>query len=163
MQIDALSVQCPLCDTHAGNQCINGNWQELNGPHPQRERFAEAMAKSSERPTERKALRDYAHHNVYVVELDAAVRTNKKFLAANPNCRADKPCLYVGVTGLTPEKRFENHKAGVKSSSIVKKYGVRLRPKCYSRYNPMTYEDAANKEIKLAERLRARGFAVWQN
>lgn len=104
-----------------------------------------------------------AHHNVYVVELDAAVRSVKKFAAANPNCREDKPCLYVGLTGLTPEARFKNHKSGVKSSSLVKRYGVRLRPRYYSRHNPMTYEDAAAMEIALAKRLRARGFGVWQN
>jgi len=104
-----------------------------------------------------------AHHNVYVVELHAAVRNIRKFAAANPDCRVDKPCLYVGVTGLTPEERFENHKRGIKSSSLVKRHGIRLRPRYYSRYNPMTYEDAAAMEVTLAKRLRARGFGVWQN
>ena len=102
-------------------------------------------------------------HNVYVVELDAAVRFVRKFIAANPDCRDDKPCLYVGMTGLSPAERFENHKNGIKASSIVKRYGLRLRPWQYSRYNPMTYKDAKKMEVALANRLRKRGFGVWQN
>jgi len=40
------------------------------------------------------------HHNVYVVYLK------------NPNGDG-KAGYYVGMTGLTPEQRFENHKAGI--------------------------------------------------
>jgi hypothetical protein len=32
----------------------------------------------------------------------------------------------VGMTGLSPEQRFANHKAGIKASSIVKRFGERL-------------------------------------
>ena len=102
------------------------------------------------------------HHNVYVIELDDAVRLDPAFAAENGSCRPDKPCLYIGVAGLSPEERFERHKAGVQSSRIVKKFGIRLRPKYYEKLNPMTYDDAAAMEIKLAERLRGRGFGVWQ-
>ena len=42
------------------------------------------------------------HHHVYVVFL------------RNPTGDG-KPGYYVGMTGLTPEQRFENHKKGVKS------------------------------------------------
>ena len=103
------------------------------------------------------------HHNVYVIELDEKVRSVRRFAAANPNSRADRPCLYVGVTGLSPEKRFENHKNGIRAASYVKRFGIRLRPKFYARYNPMTYNEAARMERELANRLRKRGFAVWQN
>lgn len=103
------------------------------------------------------------HHNVYVVELDPAVRQLKKFAAANPDCRLDKPCLYVGMTGLSPEERFQRHLAGIQASSCVRRFGIRLRPRLYQHLNPMSYRTAAEEEKKLAVRLRRRGFAVWQS
>ena len=102
------------------------------------------------------------HHHVYVVELDPAVLEEKAFASANPDRRADKPCLYVGMTGLSPEERFDRHKRGIQASRIVKRFGVRLRPRFYQRFNPMTSRDAAAMETELARRLRLRGFAVWQ-
>lgn len=102
------------------------------------------------------------HHCVYVVQLDEAVRSDTAFALANRECRSEKPCLYVGLTGLTPEVRFARHLAGVQSSSYVKRFGIRLRPKFYEKLNPMTYEAAKQMEVDLANRLRRRGFAVWQ-
>lgn len=103
------------------------------------------------------------HHHVYVVELDESVLKDKKFVAANPNRHPDLSCLYVGMTGLTPEERFKNHKAGHKANKYVKKYGLHLLPSLYEYYNPMTYEKATAKEKELAEELRAQGYPVWQN
>ena len=102
------------------------------------------------------------HHNVYVVELKRSVLKDKKFLAENPNLDSSLPCYYVGITGLTPEERFRNHKRGYKSSRIVKKFGMRLAPDIYEKRNPMTYEDASNKERKPASELRSKGHGVWQ-
>lgn len=70
---------------------------------------------------------------------------------------------HLGLTGLTPEARFENHLCGRKASRIVKRFGVRLVPSLYSRYNPMTYEDAVKRERALATELRRRGYGVWQH
>ncbi len=56
------------------------------------------------------------HHNVYVVLLDPAVDQVRKVRAANPKRNPNQPCVYVGMTGLTPEERFENHKAGIKDA-----------------------------------------------
>lgn len=109
-----------------------------------------------------RAARLLPHHNVYVIELCDDVRHEPKFMAANPDCRLDKPCLYVGLTGLTPEERFARHKRGQQASRIVKRYGVKLRPRFYTRFNPMTYDQAAAMEKELARRLRNRGFGVWQ-
>ncbi|RPI00907.1 MAG: hypothetical protein EHM64_16515 [Ignavibacteriae bacterium] len=103
------------------------------------------------------------HHNVYVVELDPSVRDNLRFVKANPNCSTKLPCLYIGLTGLTPEERFARHKAGVQDSYIVKRYGLRLLPEMYEYLNPMPYEAAAEMEVELAEDLRAAGHGVWQN
>ena len=72
-----------------------------------------------------------------------------------------RAAYYVGMTGLTPEQRFENHKGGVKSAGVVRKYGVRLVPKLYAHLNPMSYEKAVEMEVMLAESLRRRGYMVY--
>jgi hypothetical protein len=102
------------------------------------------------------------HHNVYVVELDGAVLGEGRFARANPRHDPSRPCLYVGATGLSPEKRFENHKAGYKANRYVERYGLRLRPELYEEYNPLSYEDAQEMERELAAMLREKGYAVWQ-
>ena len=103
------------------------------------------------------------HHNVYVVELDPSVRGDRRFAKANPGCSTRLPCLYVGLTGLTPEERFARHKAGVQDSCIVKRYGLRLLPEMYEYLNPMPYEAAVEMEGDLAEELRVAGHGVWQH
>jgi hypothetical protein len=100
------------------------------------------------------------HHNVYVVLLDPAVGKLRKVRAGNPERDPKKPCVYVGMTGLPPEERFANHKAGVKDASLVKRYGVRLLPELYAHLNPMPFEAAAQMERDLAEDLRHAGYAV---
>ncbi len=55
-------------------------------------------------------------YRVYVIELDRAVMQIRAFRERNPDARADKPCVYVGSTWLEPQKRFEQHKAGVKAN-----------------------------------------------
>ena len=103
------------------------------------------------------------HHSVYVIELDEAVLREKKFVLANPERDPYLSCLYVGMTGLDPEVRFENHKRGYKANWYARKYGLHLLPQIYEYYNPMSYREAAAKEKQLAEELRAEGYAVWQN
>ena len=100
------------------------------------------------------------HHNVYVILLDAAVLRHPSIVRLNPQRDPAKPCLYVGMTGLPVEHRFENHKHGYKSSWVVKKYGVRLLPELYEHLNPMPFEAAAQMERELAEDLRAEGYTV---
>jgi hypothetical protein len=50
------------------------------------------------------------HHSVYVVLLDDAVAKHASILRVNPNLDPLKPCVYVGMTGLPVDHRFENHK-----------------------------------------------------
>jgi len=88
------------------------------------------------------------HHSVYVVYL------------RNPKGDG-KAGYYVGMTGLTPEARFANHKAGVKAASVVRRFGERLVPRLYAHLNPMPYEKAVWMEVELAESLRKRGFQVF--
>jgi predicted GIY-YIG superfamily endonuclease len=100
---------------------------------------------------------------VYVVKLSDDVLKHKKFRSKNPNYVVGMDCLYVGMTGLEPEERFENHKKGHKAAKFVKNYGVRLMPELYEKYNPMEREKAKSKEGELAQSLRKQGYGVWQN
>jgi hypothetical protein len=97
---------------------------------------------------------------VYVVLLDSAVARLRRVRALNPNADPQKPCLYVGMTGLDPEQRFANHKQGIKSAGLVKRYGSRLLPELYAHLNPMPFEAAARMEEDLAEDLRCAGYTV---
>ena len=101
-------------------------------------------------------------HNVYVIELDGAVLNHARFRNANPERDITKPCVYVGCTGLTPEKRFARHKAGIQANSYVRRYGLRLLPRLYAYANPMPYDAARDMEVELAIALQAEGYAVWQ-
>jgi len=88
------------------------------------------------------------HHCVYVVFL------------RNP--RGDGTAgYYVGMTGLTPERRFQNHKDGIKAARIVTRCGERLVPRLYAHLNPMPYRKAVSMEAALADSLRKRGFLVY--
>jgi hypothetical protein len=100
------------------------------------------------------------HHHVYVVLLDPAAGKIRKVRAENPNRNPKKPCVYVGMTGLTPEERFANHKAGIKAASVVKRYGIRLQPELHEHLNPMPFEAAVQMEMDLAEDLRRAGYTV---
>ena len=100
-------------------------------------------------------------HNVYVVELSTEVLRERKFRARNPGYVEGKPCVYVGMTGLTPQQRFENHKAGVKAASVVRRYGLELAYEWFDEIPPMTWADAAQCEPTLADELRDRGFVVF--
>ena len=88
------------------------------------------------------------HHAVYVVYL------------RNPKGDG-KAGYYVGMTGLSPELRFENHKNGIKSAKVVKRYGERLVPRLYEHLNPMPYAKAKEMEVALADSLRKRGYLVY--
>lgn len=88
------------------------------------------------------------HHCVYVVFLRDPTGDGKAG-------------YYVGMTGLTPEQRFENHRQGIKAARIVKRCGERLVPRLYAHLNPMPYAKAVDMEVLLADSLRKRGFRVY--
>jgi predicted GIY-YIG superfamily endonuclease len=88
------------------------------------------------------------HHSVYVVFL------------RDPKGDG-KAAYYVGMTGLTPEQRFDNHKAGIKAARIVRRCGERLVPRLYAHLNPMPFAKAVEMEGILADSLRKRGFTVY--
>ena len=101
------------------------------------------MAKKKKRKSARSD-----HHSVYVVFL------------RDPKGDG-KAAYYVGMTGLTPEQRFENHKAGIKAARIVRRCGERLVPRLYAHLNPMPFTKAVEMEMFLADSLRKRGFIVY--
>jgi hypothetical protein len=94
------------------------------------------------------AARKRGHHSVYVVYL------------RNPHGDG-KAGYYVGMTGLTPEQRLQNHKNGVKAAGVVRRFGKRLVPRLYAHLNPMPYAKAKEMEVILADSLRKRGFTVY--
>lgn len=116
---------------------------------------------SSSTPTKMPKPKPY-HHNVYVVELSKDVLLEPRFKRANPDYRPPLPCVYVGMTGLSPDERFDKHKAGIKSNKFVRLNGLRLLPNLYQFYNPMPYEGARDMEVELAIALREQGYGVWQ-
>jgi len=71
-------------------------------------------------------------HHVYVIELSKDVLHEARFRKANPGYVAGKPCVYVGMTGLDPDLRFDRHKAGIQSNRFVKQFGLRLLPELYA-------------------------------
>jgi hypothetical protein len=95
-----------------------------------------------------------------VVLLAPAVGKIRKVRSLNPGRDPKKPCVYVGLTGLIPEERFANHQQGIKSSSFVKHFGIRLLPELYAHLNPMPYEAAAQMEKDFTEDLRRAGYTV---
>ena len=102
------------------------------------------------------------HYHVYVIELSDEVWNAARFRRANPDYQLGKPFVYVGMTGLDPDVRFDKHKAGLQSNAFARKFGLRLLPKLYAAYNPMPYEGARDMEVELGIALRAAGYGVWQ-
>jgi len=102
------------------------------------------------------------HYHVYVIELSKDVLNEGRFKRCNPEYITGKPCVYVGMTGLDPDVRFDKHKAGIQANRYVKDFGLRLLPDLYEGYNPMSYNEARDKEVELGIDLREAGFGVWQ-
>ena len=101
-------------------------------------------------------------YRVYVIELDRAVMHIRAFRERNPDARVDKSCVYVGSTWLEPQKRFEQHKAGVKANRFAHKFGVKLRERLMKHLQSyQTRALAMAAEKRCAERLRRRGYGVW--
>ena len=104
-------------------------------------------------------------HSVYAIELPAAVAMHKTFRDQNPHYKEGQVCLYVGMTGLSAQQRYDQHRTGHKKAARpCKRYGViRLAEELFQELNPMTYENAQLMEVQLAEELRQKGYGVWQN
>jgi len=103
-------------------------------------------------------------YNVYVIELDKKVLFSKKFRNKNPHINLNLKCFYVGQTVHDPTTRFKQHKKGYKSNSFAKKYGIKLEPRIFSKFNPISKrKDAERIEQWITEKLREKGHGVWSN
>ena len=107
----------------------------------------------------------HQHHYVYVIELKPHLLGEERIALANPGYRyrADRPLLYVGMTGRTPEIRYVQHRTGYKASRYTRRNCVALRRDLFEHLGPMTRDEAAAMEVNYADELRSRGYAVWQN
>jgi hypothetical protein len=87
-----------------------------------------------------------AKHSVYVV------------LLHHPN-RRHPWGLYVGQTARDPDWRFDQHKAGYKASSEVRRFGVCLLPELFDHLNPLREWESLDLEAALADAFRTAGVA----
>ena len=109
-----------------------------------------------------KARRPASRYHVYVVELDDRVWNQRRFRDANPGCDVGKPFLYVGMTGLDPDLRFDRHKAGIQANRYVQDYGLRLRAGALRRLQPDAVRGGARDGGRAGDRPargRPRGLA----
>jgi len=101
---------------------------------------------------------------VYVIELDPLVADQRKFRDKNPKYIKGNGCVYVGQSVRKPNLRFEQHKEGYRSNKYAKRFGLKLRPDLFEKYNPVpTRKDAEEIEQMLGKELRGRGYGVWYN
>jgi len=61
------------------------------------------------------------HHHVYVVLLKPAAKRLRCVRAANPDRDLAKPCVYVGMTGLTPEERFCSNRSTPSTTTSLRR------------------------------------------
>jgi predicted GIY-YIG superfamily endonuclease len=106
--------------------------------------------------------RKASQFHVYVIELDDRVWNSAKFRRCNPDYVMGKPFVYVGMTGLDPDTRFDKHKAGIQANKYVTDYGLHLLPALYEKLNPMPHVAAKAMEVELAITLQKMGYGVWQ-
>jgi hypothetical protein len=122
-----------------------------------------ATRKPAKKASRKAGARGRHRYSVYVIELARNVMVQEpRFRKANPDFDITKACVYVGMTGLSPDVRFDKHKAGIQSNRFAREYGLHLLPALYEMYNPMPYDGARDMEVELAIALREQGYGVWQ-
>jgi hypothetical protein len=89
---------------------------------------------------------------VYVIELDRAAGRRR-----DPRI----PWVYVGSSARAAEERFAQHRRGYKSSGIVKRFALRLRPDLYDDLPAFPGSRTAQRaEEERARELAACGFVA---
>lgn len=89
---------------------------------------------------------------VYVIELERAAGRRR-----DPRI----PWVYVGSSARDPELRFAQHRRGYRSSGLVRRFAVRLRPDLYADLEPVRGSAAAlAAEAERARELAAAGFVA---
>ena len=70
----------------------------------------------------------------------------------------------MGQSARAPMLRFKQHKEAYKSNRFARRFGLKLVPKFYEKYNPIpTRKDAEDLEQYLANKLKKEGYGVWFN
>ena len=107
-------------------------------------------------PSPRRESKSSRQYCVDVIELDDRACPGGRRWVAN------RPCVYVGSTGKTPDMRYADHRAGGRSANrFVTRSHVRLRPDLDEGYGPFgSSEQAEAAEVSLGAELRADGHMV---
>jgi len=106
--------------------------------------------------------RKYPRCRVYAVELSPDACQHPGFLDGNPSYQIGQPCVYIGMTSLTPEKRLAVHRSGI-GSEIVLLHGLRLRPDLIPAFAAKPRYQAMRLEREITRKLRSRGMGTWQH
>lgn len=89
---------------------------------------------------------------VYVIELNSAAGRRR-----DPRI----PWVYVGSSARDAEIRFDQHRRGYKSSGLVKRFALRLRPDLYDDLGALRNAAAARQaELERARELAGCGFVA---
>jgi hypothetical protein len=89
---------------------------------------------------------------VYVIELTSAAGRRR-----DPRI----PWVYVGSSARDPDDRFEQHRSGYRSSRLVKRFALRLRPDLYEDLGPFRGSRLAREaEVARAKELVDCGFVA---
>ena len=89
---------------------------------------------------------------VYVIELSRSAGRRR-----DPRI----PWVYVGSSARDPEIRFEQHRRGYRSSGLVKRFAVRLRPDLYEDLRACRGSSEARRaELERARELAGAGFVA---
>ena len=99
-------------------------------------------------------------YSIYVVLLDDYVGTLPQMRRRNPKRNLSKPCVFVGLTPLRVDRRFDFRRATPEHEWRLHKFGVRLMPELYDSLHPMTCKQALQAAKELADYLKAKGFGV---
>ena len=110
----------------------------------------------------KQAARKRQKRNLYVITLHPNVLERDEFRRANPGYIEGMPCVYVGLTIHSPGDRYEQHKAGYRSSKYPRLYGIELAMDLVEGFKAEGLNDA-EREAGLADWLRDQGLGVWQN
>jgi hypothetical protein len=90
--------------------------------------------------------------SVYVIELERSAGRRR-----DPRI----PWVYVGSSARSPEERFAQHLRGYKSSRLVKRFALRLRPDLYEDLGTFRgSKSACRAESERAKELAACGFVA---
>ena len=91
-------------------------------------------------------------YSIYVVLLGEYVGTLPQMRRRNPKRDPSKPFVYVGVTSLRVNRRFDFRRATPEHEWRTHKFGIRLMPELYDSFHPMTCKRA----LETAKKRRGR-------